>query len=191
MSLASVSCKMLEHIIHSNVIEDLDHNNIIADAQHGFRSKRSCETQLIKSVNDLAKALNYGEQIDFILQDFFDFILQDSFDKVSHGILCLKLQHYRIGGNLLKWLEDFLYNRTQKVVVSGEESPSVSVTFGVPQGPVLGPLLFLIYTNNLVNSVSSVSLFADDSYVYKKIRTTFDYKQLQKDLDNLMKWGKE
>ena len=70
ISLTSVSCKMLEHIIHSNVIEHLDHNNTITDAQHGFRSKRSCETQFIKSVHDLTNSLNSGEQIDSILLDF-------------------------------------------------------------------------------------------------------------------------
>ena len=93
---------------------------------------------------------------------------------------------------MLKWVEGFLYNRTQKVVVSGEESLSVSVTSGVPQGTVLGPLFFLIYINDLPNSVSSsISLFADDSYVYRRIRNTLDCKQLQKDLDNLVKWEKE
>ena len=93
---------------------------------------------------------------------------------------------------MLKWVENFLCNRTQKVVVSGEESLSVSVTSGAPQGTVLGPLFFLIYINDLPNSVSSsISLFADDSYVYRRIRNTLDYKQLQKDLDNLVKWEKE
>ena len=136
ISLTSVSCKMLEHIIHSDVIEHLDHNNIITDAQHGFRSKRSCETQLIKSVRDLVKSLNDSEQIDSFLRDF-----SKAFDKVSHRKLCLKLQHHGIRGKLLKWVEDFLYNRTQKVVVSGEESLSVSVTSGVLQGTVVEPMI--------------------------------------------------
>ena len=100
--------------------------NGFTDAQHGFWSKWSCETQLIKSIHDLAKSLNEGKQIDSILLDF-----SKGFDKVSHRKLCLKLQHYGIRSKLLKWVEDFLYNRTQKVVVSGEESLSVSVTSGV------------------------------------------------------------
>ena len=91
-----------------------------------------------------------------------------------------------------KLVEDFLYYRTQKVVLSSEESLSVSVISGVPQGTVLGPLLVLIYTNDLPNSVSSsVSLFADDSYVHRRIRNTLDCKQLQKDLDDLVQWEKE
>ena len=174
---------MLEHIVHSNVTVHLDHNNIITDVQHAFRSKQSFETQLIKSVHDLAKSLNDGEQTDSILLYF-----SKAFDKVSHRKLCLKLQHYGIWGKLLKWVEDFLYNRTQKDVVSGEEYLSVSVTFCVPQGTVLGPLLFLIYINDLPNSVSSsISLFTDDSYVYRRIRNILDCKQLQKKLDNLVK----
>ena len=178
---------MLECIIHSNVIEHLHHNNIITDAQRGFQSKRSSGTQLIKSVHDLAKSLNNGEKIDSILLDF-----SKAFDKVPHRKLCLKLQHYGIRGKLSKLVEDFLYYRTQKVVLSSEESLSVSVISGVPQGTVLGPLLFLIYINDLPNSVSSsVSLFADDSYVYRRIRNTLDCKLLQKDLDNLVKWEKE
>ena len=76
--------------------------------------------------------------------------------------------------------------------MSSEASLSVSVTSGVPRGAVLGPLLFLIHTNDLPNSVSlSISLFADDSYVYRRIRNTLDCKQLQKDLDNLVIWQKQ
>ena len=138
-------------------------------------------------VHDLAKSLNDSKQIDSILLHF-----SKAFDKVSHRKLCLQLQHYGIRGKFVKWVEDFLYNWAQKVVVSSEESLSVSVTSGRPQGTVLGPLLFLIYINDFSNSVSSsISLFADDSYVYRRIRNTLDCKQLQKDLDNLVKWEKE
>ena len=98
----------------------------------------------------------------------------------------------KLGGKLSKWVENFLYNRTKKVVVSREESLSVSVTSDVPQGTVLGPSLFLIYINDLPNSVSSkISLLAGDSYVCRPIINTLDCKQLQKDLDNMMKWEKE
>ena len=101
-------------------------------------------------------------------------------------------QHYGIRGKLSKCVEDFLYNRTQKVVVSGEKSPSVSVISGITQGTALGPLLFLIYISDVPNSISSsIILFADDSYVDRRIKNTPDCKQLQKDLNNLVKWEKE
>ena len=84
-------------------------------------------------------------------------------------------QHYGIRGKLSKCVEDFLYNRTQKVVVSGEESTSVSVTSGITQGTALGSLLFLIYISDMPNSISSsIILFADDSYVYRRIKNTLD-----------------
>ena len=132
------------------------------------------KTRLITCVHDLAETLNDGEQIGTILLDF-----SKSFDKVSHGKLCLTLQHYGIRGNSLKWVENFLNNRPPKVVVSGERSPSVSVTSGVPHGTALGPLLFLFNISDLPNSVSlSISLFTDDSYVYRKIRNRLDCQQL-------------
>ena len=145
------------------------------------------KTRLITCVHDLAETLNDGEQIGTILLDF-----SKSFDKVSHGKLCLTLQDYGIRGNSLKWVENFLNNRPPKVVVSGERSPSVSVTSGVPHGTALGPLLFLFNISDLPNSVSlSISLFTDDSYVYRRIRNRLYCKQLHNDFDNLVKWEKE
>ena len=112
ISLTSISCKVLEHILHSNIMEHLENNNILTDLQHGFRKHRSCETQLIKTVNDLAKSMNHGEQIDSILLDF-----SKAFDKVCHRKLLLKLEHYGIRRRNLQWIKKFLENRTQKVAV--------------------------------------------------------------------------
>ena len=91
ISLTTVSCKLLEHIIHSHIIQHFDSNNILTDTQHGFRKKRSCETQLIATIHDLAKGLNDGQQIDSILLDF-----SKAFNKVCHRKLCLKLEHYGV-----------------------------------------------------------------------------------------------
>ena len=102
-------------------------NNILSDVEHGFRKSRSCETQLITLVNDIAKSLNDGGQLDAALLDF------KAFDKVNHRKLCLKLEHYGIRGDS---------NRTQKVKVEGKISDSITVILGVPQGTVLGPLFF-------------------------------------------------
>ena len=138
-------------------------------------------------VNDVAKNLNYSQQFDTILLDF-----SKAFDKVNHHKLLIKMDHYGIRGKLLDWMKDFLSERTQQVVVNGESSTKEKVTSGVPQGTVLGPLLFLIYINDLPDRVKSqIRLFADDSYLYRTINNPQDTVQLQQDLDELTKWENE
>ena len=129
-------------------MKHLQNNNILTDLQHGFRKHRSCET--VKTVNDLAKSMNHEEQIDSILLDF-----SKAFDKVCHRKLLLKLEHYGIRGRNLQLIKKFLENRTQKVAVAGVTSSVSAVTLGVPQSTVLGPLLFLIYINDMLSTVSS------------------------------------
>ena len=165
ISLTSVCCKLLEHIIHSQVMDHLELHDILADQQHGFRKKRSCESQLVLTIHDLASAIEQGEQIDAILLDF-----SKAFDKVPHRRLAQKLHHYGIRGDLLSWIESFLSERNQQVLVEGHSSQSTPVTSGVPQGSVLGPLLFLLYINDMPGKVASTSrLFADDSLLYRRI----------------------
>ena len=188
VSLTSVACKLLEHIVYSHIAKHFDTNNILTDAQHGFRKKRSCETQLISTVHDLAKGLNESQQIDAILLDF-----SKAFDKVCHRKLCLKLDHYGVRGKTLNWIRDFLTNRTHSVVVAGTVSSTAHVESGVPQGTVLGPLLFLAYINDLPERVnfSSTGLFADDALIYKIINSNQDSTLLQEDLNSLTEWEKE
>ena len=184
ISLTSICCKALEHVVHSHVLTHLEKHKILTDYQHGFRKKRSCETQLILTVNDLARGLNAGKQIDLILLDF-----SKAFDKVSHKKLLAKLKFYGIEGSCLGWVSDFLANRTQTVVLNGRESDSVGVISGVPQGTVLGPLLFLAYINDLPDCVTSTArLFADDSALYRVIDSAADAQSLQGDLDRLQLW---
>ena len=186
ISLTSVCCKVLEHIIHSQVMSHLDSQKILTDQQHGFRKRRSCESQLIITLQDLAAGLDAGEQIDAILLDF-----SKAFDKVPHERLLIKLRHYGIRGNILSWIQSFLTGRSQKVLVEGQSSSSSPVTSGVPQGTVLGPLLFLLYINDLPDSVQSTTrLFADDSLLYRKIKSTVDLDILQEDLNRLPTVGK-
>ena len=184
ISLTCILCKVLEHILASNIIRHLDGQGILYDLQHGFREKRSCETQLIMLIEDLARSASLGKQTDIILLDF-----SKASDKVNHSKLLWKLHQYGIRGQVLNWVRAFLGSRSQRVVIDGEESESVPVTSGVPQGSVLGPILFLIYINDLPDEVcSQVRLFADDTALYLTIEGEDDGSALQNDLDILSKW---
>ena len=165
-------------------MKHLERYNILTDYQHGFRAKRSTETQLILTVHDIANALNNKRQVDLAILDF-----TKAFDKVPHGRLISKLSHYGIQGTTLKWLEAFLTNREQTVVVEGKASDPVRVASGVPQGTVLGPLLFLLYINDLPDQLkSNVRLFADDCLLYVELSTQNDTQLLQEDLNVLEEW---
>ena len=184
VSLTSICCKLLEHIVHSHVISHLDHHNLLTDAQHGFRKSRSCESQLLLTIQDLANSLNAGEQIDAVLLDF-----SKAFNKVPHQRLRVKLKHYGVRSSLHSWVADFLEDRQQAVVLEGSKSSSSVVTSVVPQGTVLGPLLFLIYINDMPFCVTSTArLFADDCLLYRRKHTASDSKALKVDLTNLQAW---
>ena len=133
------------------------------------------------TVQDLAKGLNDGEQIDAVLLDFIT-----AFDKVPHQRLLEKLRHYRVRDSLNQWIADFLADRKQEVVLDGVHSSATSVTSGVPRGTVLGPLLFLVYINDMPEKISSTTrLFADDSLVYRIIKSKEDQILFREDLDKL------
>ena len=184
ISLTCILCKVMEHIIASNISKHLNKHNALYELQHGFREKRSCETQLIQLVEDLGRQLTLGKQTDLVLLDF-----SKAFDKVNHLKLLYKLACFGIKGNTLKWIQSFLTGRTQTVVLDGESSEEVPVTSGVPQESVLGPLLFLLYINDLPENIQSqVRLFADDTAVYLSVSGLQDGQVLQSDLDSLQCW---
>ena len=138
-SLTSVMCKMLEHILCSNIMTHLE-NNILHDAQHGFCKRRSCESQLILTIQDLTYNIDSKGQTDVILLD-----ISKAFDKVPHKRFLYKLHHYGIRRSHLGWIEDFLVGRIQQVLLEGVASFTVPVQSGDPKGSVLGPLLFLLF----------------------------------------------
>ena len=154
----------------------LEQNNILHDLQHGFRRNRSTETQLITFTHD--------KQTDVIIMDF-----AKAFDKFSHWRLILKLKNYRITGQLNHWIEDFLHQWSQRVVCNGEHSNWAPVLSGVPQGSVIGPILFHIYINDLPEKIqSTVMLFADGTITYMTMSGASDAASLQEDLDHLAAW---
>ena len=122
ISLTCILCKVLEHILASNIVKHLDGQGILYDLQHGFMEKRSCETQLIMLIEDLARSAGVGKQTDIILLDF-----SKAFDKVNHSKLLWKLHQYGIRGHKLDWVQAFIGSRSQQVVIDGEVSECIPV----------------------------------------------------------------
>ena len=187
VSLTSVLCKQLEHIVCRHLLQHLQEKNILTPLNHGFRAGHSTETQLLTTIHDLLLAHDKKLQVDVAILDF-----SKAFDTVPHDLLLHKLTHYGIDGTLHRWLSAFLTQRKMSVVIDGEHSHAVNVTSGVPQGTVLGPLLFLCHINDLPSVVKSqVRLFADDCVLYRQIRSQRDHHKLQDDLILLQKWASD
>ena len=189
ISLTSVSCKLLEHIIFRNIMAHVEKHHILKPYQHGFLKNHSCETQLINTVEEIMYYLDHetGAQIDMLVLDF-----SKAFDLVSHPKLVRKLEHYGVRGLTLRWINSWLTNRSQQVTIDGEMSHPIPVTSGVPQGTVLGPLMFLLYINDIgemIDSNTRVKLFADDCLLFRPIREPKDQTQLQEDLNHLKSWA--
>ena len=187
VSLTCIACKLMEHIICTHVRGHLDLHGILTPSNHGFRARHSCETQLLLTSHDLICHRETSKQVDVAILDF-----SKAFDTVPHKRLLGKLEHYGISGDIHSWIQSFLVGRTQSVVVDGERSKDETVISGVPQGTVLGPLLFLLHINDLPSVVhpgTSCRLFADDCLLYRPINSREDQLALQGDLKKLEGWA--
>ena len=187
VSLTCVPYKLLEHIACSNIMAHLDEYKLLSDRQHAFRKGHSRETQLTTVINYWAKILDNRGQVDTFILDF-----EKAFDTHPHELLKSKLFSYGIGGKTLKWIDSFLCFRQQRVVVNGVKSDWAPVLSGVPQGTVLGPLLFSLYINDISSDIESeIRLFADDCVCYREIKDEVDTMKLQRDIDRLGSWARK
>lgn len=187
ISLTSIVCKVMEGIIRDAIMDYMKKHSYFSKKQFGFLPSRSTVLQLLKLIDEWTEALDNGKNIESIYMD-----IQKAFDTVPHKRLIHKLTMYGLKGNLLKWIEDFLENRYQFVGINGETSSLKPVTSGVPQGSVLGPLLFILYMNDLPDNLQSgVYMFADDTKIYH-IHSNHSgsvSNVIQNDLDALQQWS--
>ncbi len=185
VSLTSIVCKVMESIVRDHLMAHMISEDLLSDEQHGFRPGRSCTTNLLAALDKWTKTLDEGTCVDTIYLDF-----AKAFDSVPHQRLLRKLHGYGIQGHVKKWIESFLTNRRQRVQVRGEHSDWAQVKSGIPQGSVLGPILFIIFINDLPDVVETESLiFADDTKVFNRINSSADATRLQNDINNLTTWS--
>ena len=185
VSLTSVICKVMERLLRKPLLDHMFDNDFISDCQHGFIPGRSCTTQLLEVLDKWTDILDSGGALDVIYLD-----LAKAFDSVPHRRLLLKLQSYGINGTYLRWISNFLLGRSQRVMVSGTGSEWASVLSGVPQGSVLGPVLFICYINDMPDTVSSfIYMYADDTKISRQVAKAEDSKKLQDDLNRIQQWS--
>ena len=187
ISLLSIISQVLERCVCNRFYEHIQDS--INEAQHGFLHGRSCATQLLSTLHRIGQLLDKNTQTDILFLDF-----AKDFDSVDHVILLRKLKHCGIAGNLYRWFSDYLYNRTQRVVVEGAASSWSPVTSGVPQGSILGPILFLLFINDFPDVIpesTSTGLYADDTKLYREISTLEDCSQLQEAFSCADVWSQD
>ena len=179
VSLTSVVCKLLEILIRNHTVEFLVRYKLINTSQHGFLKAWSCLSNLLCFLKEITKWVDDGSPVDVVYIAF-----QKAFDKVPHERLLLKLKAHDIGNDIINWTEQWRRHRRQRVIVDGDISNWKSVLSGVPQGSVLGPILFLIYINDLEDDMSSKVLkFADETKVFRRLTNVTDKQGLLDDLD--------
>lgn len=189
ISLTSVFCKLFERMLQDKMLHYLFTNKLLSRQQHGFLAKHSTCTQLLEVVNDWSIALRNAHSVDVV---YFD--ISKAFDTVSHHKLKQKLLAYGFEGKVLSLISDFITGRSQRVVLPNGFSQWSNLSSGVPQGSVLGPLLFLLYINDIVDLFTgevSVKLFADDIKIYMEIKDSSETAIFQKAIDNVDEWARK
>jgi hypothetical protein len=190
ISLTSVACKLMERIISNDMLAYLRQHGAITKQQHGFLSGRSTSTNLLESINDWTIAIKNKKSVIVAYIDY-----SKAFDTVSHRKLLNKLAAYGISGCLLAWIAGFLSNRTQQTRVGSTLSNIANLISGVVQGSVIGPLLFLLFINDVVDLFTddrcACKLYADDLKIYTNIELNDDASVLQSKLDELYKWSEQ
>ena len=187
ISLTSAMMKLLERLIRKQLVNFLSVHNLFNANQHSFRHGRSCLSALLDVYDNMMTSLsnNPKSSVDMIYLDY-----AKAFDKVDHGVLLNKLKTFGICGKLGEWLHSFLTNRRHHVRIPGGVSKSDNVLSGVPQGTVLGPVLFLVLISDISNNVdSNITSFADDTKIFATINNPSDCDDLQSDLDNIYSWS--
>ena len=180
ISLLSCFSKLFEKAMHKRLSTFLESNNLIYNSQFGFRSGHSCEYALLDAQNSIINALDKKQIAALLLIDF-----SKAFDMVDHDILLSKLEHYGIRGLSLEWFKSYLIDRQQYVHVNGHNSAKSTLKYGVPQGSILGPLLFIVYINDLphISSIVKFILYADDANI---ILTGYTYTEIQNKIEILL-----
>ena len=186
VTLTSHLIKVFEKVIRNHLVSFLEENNKFNPSQHGFRIGRSCLSQLLSHYDRIISLLEKGLNVDTIYLDF-----SKAFDKVDHSLVLKKLSILGIRGTILQWIESFLTNRTQRVLVNGFLSKPAPVISGVPQGSVIGPLLFLILIGDIDKDIASsfISSFADDTRLSRATSGVTDSSALQTDLEKVYLWA--
>ena len=187
ISLLSLISKVLERVVHTRMSKFLFSNKLLSNCQFGFRPRSSTQEALLSVTNDWHKLLEKHHQVATV---FFD--VKKAFDSVPYSQILSSLQTLGIHGPLLHWIKDYLSNRQQRVVLDGAMSDPVTVTSGVPQGSILGLLLFNIFMNSIANIHLSTNakliLYADDILLYKPIDYTTCCQELQEDVNEILSW---
>ena len=189
VSITSIICKLMESIVRDEIVDHMVTNKLFSKQQHGFVPFRDCMTNLLTCLEIWTEMIENGDAIDVIYTDF-----SKAFDSVPHQRLLRKMKSLGIVGDTLSWVKGFLSNRRQRVRVDDELSNWIDVISGIPQGSVLGPILFVIFINDMPEMVESMcQLFGDDVKIFRSVdlRDSEGNLKLQADLHKVWSWSEK